>query len=439
MNSINHQHLTEEVNRYLQELFPINRSLTGEGNRQTLDILSKIVPLTITDYPSGKQVFDWTIPEEWVMRDGWIKDSSGQKVIDFKKNNLQVVGYSSPINTTLTYDELVPHLHYHQSLPEAIPYHTSYYHRNWGFCLSENDFKKFFQPGENYQVYIDAEFNKGSLTIGEILKKGTSKKEYIISTYFCHPSLANDNLSGTILTALLARELLKRKTTYSYRFIFAPETIGAITYCATHQRQLKNTLGGLLISCVAGQGNYGYKETFIGSHPIDRAIKLAFRDLALPFKHYPFEPQGSDERQYSSPGFRIPIASIHKSKYHEFPEYHTSLDNLDYIKAEYLVKTLEIYLRVIDTIDNNTTFTSRNPHCEPQLGRRGLYPTTGLTTNNTLDQAKDHELNAIRNILFFADRKHSLIDIAERSGIPVDYLLAAANTLETNSLIKRIV
>ncbi len=430
-----------EIQSYLERLFPINRSLTGNGNRASLAILSEIVPLNIKEYPTGQVVYDWEIPKEWNIKDGWIKNDKGEKIVDFKKNNIHVVGYSIPINEKIEGKKLKEHLHYFIEQPEVIPYRTSYYNENWGFCLSYNSYKQLFWEEQTYEVFIDAELKEGSLTLADYILKGETDKEYLFSTYFCHPSLANDNLSGTLMNAFLARELSKRKLKNTYRFVFAPETIGTITYCATHEEEMKRIEAGYILTCLAGQGNYGYKNSFVGDHLIDRVAHQTFREKQIDYISYPFVPQGSDERQYSSPGFRIPIGSVHKDKYHEYDFYHTSGDNLGFISIEAFISTLDIYLSIIDKLENNESFISLNPNCEPRLGKRGLYPAIGRRTmysyegkENKFPEYKD-ELDIIMWLLFYADGKHSLLDIAIKHNFHFDQLKEVLEKLKHAGLI----
>ena len=319
--------LAVEINTYLKRLFPICRSITGNGNRETLRILQEIVPLTVYEIPSGTKVYDWMIPDEWNIRDAWIKDSTGKKIIDFQNSNLHVVNYSVPVHNRMNLVELNEHLHFRDDLPSAIPYRTSYYNENWGFCLSHNDYKRYFNRKDIYEVFIDSKLKKGSLSIGELLIKGRSNKEYLISTYICHPSLANDNLSGFVLTAFLARELLIRELNFSYRIIFVPETIGAISYCANNEEAMKKIMAGFVVSSVGGPGRFGYRQSWQEGHFINSMIEKTFDENGIDnFKIYPFDVHGSDERQYSSQGFGINIASITKDKYYDYDYYHTSLD-----------------------------------------------------------------------------------------------------------------
>lgn len=430
----------QEIDEYLARLFPITRSITGNGNRQTLNILSEIIPLQIHEYNTGTRVYDWEIPNEWNIKDAWIKNPKGEKVVDFKQCNLHVVGYSTAIHAKMKLAELKNNLHYFTQQPDVIPYRTSYYTKTWGFCVSYNSYLNNFSEDEEYEVYIDAELKPGSLTLADYVLKGTSATEYLLSTYICHPSMANDNLSGVIVAAFLARELSNRQLKNSYRFVFAPETIGTITYCATHEDEMKKISGGLVFSCMGGRGPFGYKQTFEGNSIIDKVVAETFEESKLQYITYPFIPQGSDERQYSSPGFRIPIGSVHKDKYHEFSYYHTSADNLSFIQSEHLLTMVQLHLSIIDKLEKEVKFISLNPHCEPQLGKRGLYPAIGRRTianeATNADNGYKDELDIILWILFYADGKYSLQDVCQKHNFQYEQVAEIANRLESKGLIK---
>lgn len=424
---------TPQINEYLQRLFPIPRSITGEGNRETLRILQELIPLQILEYPSGLQVYDWTVPKEWNIKDAWIKNRRGDKIVDFQKNNLHVVSYSIPIHSRMKLAELQPHLHYLEELPNAIPYRTSYYQENWGFCLSYQDYQQHFQADEEYEVLIDSELKPGSLTVGELLIPGRRPQEYLISTYICHPSLANDNLSGVVLTAFLAKELLRQELNFSYRVIFVPETIGAIAYCADHETAMKKIDAGLVITSVGGPGRFGYKQSFAREHPINRIIEAVFKKKGIDFITFPFDIHGSDERQYSSQGFRINVASICKDKYYEYDYYHTSLDNLKFCRPENIAESLEIYAEVISLLDKNITYRNLSPYCEVMLSKHDLYPPTG---GEIIPRKTPYpEFDLILWLLFLADGHMSLWDISEKLQYPMDSLYKIARRLERKRII----
>lgn len=412
-----------KIDETLQRLFPICRSITGDGVRETLSILQQIVEFDIKEIPSGTVCYDWTIPDEWNVRDAYVKDSSGTLIIDFRQNNLHLVGYSIPVDQVMSFQELEKHLHTLPDLPSAIPYRTTYYNRDWGFCLSQEQFNRMDRD-EKYHIHIDSTLKPGSLTLGEGIIEGSSEQEFLISTYCCHPSLANDNLSGLVLWAFLLRELKSHQTRHSYRFVIIPETIGAIAYLSQNEEAMKKVAGGFVITTVAGLGKFGYKHTYLGDHLIDRVVHRTFSELNIEYIPYPFDIKGSDERQYSAPYFRIPVGTICKDKYYEYDYYHTSLDDLDFINAEHLIETLKLYLLAIQKLEMNVTYRSLNPYCEPQLGKRGLY--------------SGKELDAIRWIMFCSDGKTSLLDISEKTAFPLKELYETAEKLRQHQLLEII-
>lgn len=434
--------LAELTSGLLRRLFPICRSITGPGVRESLDILQEIAPFIQHEIPSGTQVYDWTVPQEWTIRDAYVADATGRRIIDFRANTLHVVGYSRPIRTILPFTELAPHLHTLPELPDAIPYRTSYYKENWGFCLRQRDWEQLDRDA-SYEVVIDADLASGSLTLADAMLPGPSGREYLVSTYCCHPSMANDNLSGPIVTTLLLADLAARPRRHSWRFVALPETIGAIAYLARNEAAMKASSGGFVVTCCGGPGPFGYKESFQGDHLVDRAIRLAFRDAGIAPIRYPFVPDGSDERQYSSPGFRIPTATISKDKYYEYPYYHTSLDDLTFVRGEALVASFRLYRAAIAIVEENRTLVSLNPHGEVQLGRRGLYPQTGGGLHQAARGAEAHtavedEVDVIAWVMFLADGAYDLVAMAERSGHPFRSIAAVARKLESHGLLKEM-
>ncbi len=411
----------------MQRLFPICRSITGDGVRETLNILRESLPLEIHEVPTGTKVFDWTVPEEWNIREAWIKDSDGNTIIDFKDNNVHVVNYSVPVEGRFTLEELRPHLHSLPDLPQAIPYLTSYYNRTWGFCLSDDQMRTLSE-GE-YEVFIDADLKAGSLTYGECLIAGRRPEEVLISTYLCHPSLCNDNLSGVTLAARLADFLQDKDPEYSYRFLFIPETIGAITWLQRNEAHVGNVAHGLVVTCVGDPGASTYKKSRRGDAEIDRAALHVLKTSGQPFRVKEFFPSGSDERQFCSPGFDLPIGSLMRTPYWDFPEYHTSLDNLDFVGAEFLGDSFAKYLRVIDILENNARFINLNPKCEPQLGKRGLYNSVGGQKGAVYGEMP------IFWVLNLCDGDHDLLAIAERAELPFEVIWHAARTLEEAGLL----
>ncbi len=430
---------TKEINELLKKLFPIPRSITGEGTRKTLKILQGLVPeLNIVEYPSGENVYDWVIPPEWEIKEAWIKNSKGEVILDYKNNPLHVVFYSQPVHKILSFSELQKHLYYLPNLKEAIPYRTFYYTQNWGFCLSYNHLKKYFREDENYEVFIDATFKKGSLSIGEVLIKGKSKKEYLISTYICHPNLANDNLSGIITTVFIARELLKhqKRLNYSYRIIFVPETIGAISYCAHNEKEMKNIDMGLVITTCGGPGKFGYKMSFDEKDEINQMVEDVFADLGInDFIKYPFSLAGSDERQYSSQAFRINCITITKDKYYEYPYYHTSLDDLNFVRAEFINQSLNLYLHLIlNYLDKNIFYEATKKHCEVFLSKYDLYPKLGGAFLPE-SRLKRHEIALY--LMFYCDGNTSLYNISKKLKINLQDIYEIAVELENKGLLLR--
>lgn len=428
----------QEADTLLKKLFPICRSITGNGVRETFDILRDIADFSVTEVRSGTTCYDWTVPREWNIRDAYIADENGKRIIDFQKSNIHIVGYSAPVDATMTFKELEPHLHTLPKLPDAIPYRTAYYKETWGFCLTQKQYESLDKKA-TYHVHIDAEFSKGSLTYGDVVLPGTSGKEFVLSTYCCHPSLANDSLSGVVLWTLLLKELKARKNLrHSYRFVIAPETIGVIAYLSKNEKAMKKVEGGFVITTVAGPGPVGYKESFAGNYIVDRAARNALSELGIPYESYPFD-FGSDERQYAMPAFRIPTVTLSKDKYYEYEQYHTSLDNLDFVSAENLVSMLELYLHTIELLEMERTYTSLMPYCEPMLGKRGLYPDIGGANKQRPADSVIHseDIDAMRWIMMYSDGETSLFDIAEKTGFPVRQLHRLSELLCTHSLLKR--
>lgn len=446
--------LIEDADKLFHELFPICRSITGNGVRRTLQRLNQVTAFDVKEIPSNTVCYDWVIPPEWNISDAFVKDSEGKKVIDFFENNLHVLNYSIPVSKKIPFYELDKHLHYLPEMPGAIPYRTSYYNREWGFCLTYDQYQQLDKNSE-YEVVIDSNLSTGSLTYGEGRIEGHSDKEYLISTYCCHPSLANDNLSGMILWALLFRELKSKKTKHSYRFVIVPETIGAIAYLSKNEESMKKSDGGFIVTTVAGPGMFGYKETYKQNHLIDRVVKRTFEELDIPYKLYPFDINGSDESHYSAPYFRIPVCTICKDKYYEYEEYHTSMDNLNFVRADYLVESLKLYLLAIEKLEIDSTYNSLNPYCEPMLGKRNLYPKIGghikqKASNfmkshwereyniSTDDSISGNELDAISWLMFFSDGTQSLLDVSEKTKIPMKQLYEISKKLENHKLLVNI-
>ena len=414
-----------DIDTILARLFPICRSITGEGVRETLNILREYIPLEVHEIESGTKVFDWVVPNEWNIRDAYIKNPSGKKIVDFKKNNLHVMGYSTPIKTTMKLAELKKHLHSLPDQPDIIPYKTSYYKESWEFCVSNRQLESL-KDGV-YEVVIDSSLSEGSLTYGELCIPGKSKDEVLISCYICHPSMANDSISCVALTTVLAKTLLAQKDSYySYRFLFIPETIGAITWLAKNRAQTKHIKHGLVATCVGDSGPFTYKRTRAGNTTVDKAAEKALADSKQPYSIVDFFPWGSDERQFNSPGFNLPVGSLTRTLYGKFAVYHTSGDDLDFVRPQYIAETLERYLDIIFILEHNEVYLSKNPHCEPQLGERGLYGT----------RTEDHDRASLW-LMSYADGKNSLLDIAIRSGINFRIMHEMATILEQHELLQR--
>lgn len=433
MLNINYE---KDIDTLLHRLYPITRSITGNGNRETLKILQEYIPLDIIEYPSGQEVYDWTIPKEWNIKDAWIKNSKGEKIIDFANSNIHVVSYSTCIHKKLKMNELKDNLYYLEELPEAIPYRTSYYNDNWGFCVSYDQYKKLFNENEEYEVYIDSEFCDGSLSLGEIVLNGKSSKEILISCYICHPAMANDSLSGVVLTAFLTKELMKLELNYTYRIIFVPETIGAIAYCANNELHMKNIKEGLVITTCGGPGEFGYKQSWQKENFINEMVEDVFRENGKDFITYPFDIHGSDERQYSSQSFRINCVTISKDKYYEYDYYHTSLDNLDFVKGKFINESLNLYYSLILKIEKNLKFKNLMPTCEVMLSKHDLYPKTGGTINQLTSNSKKNELDIILELLFYCDGEISLYDLSKQLDVDLDILYEIAIKIKNKYILE---
>ncbi len=357
----------------IEELFPICRSITGNGLRRSLDIIGRLVPLEIHEIPSGTEVLDWTVPLEWNIRDAYIERSDGNRIIDFRENNLHVVQYSHPIDTVIPLAELKLHLHTLPDHPDWIPYRTSYYAKNWGFCLADHDRSSL--PDEPYHVVIDSDLAPGHLSYGELLIPGQTDGTVLFSCHICHPSLANDNLSGVAVATMLARHLQSLPRRYSYRFLFIPGTIGSLTWLARNGSAVQSISHGLVLSCLGDRGVLTYKQSRQGDAEIDRIVAHVLGHDGPPPRIRPFIPYGYDERQYCSPGFNLPVGRLTRTPNGEYPEYHSSADDLSLVRPESLAHSLSVLKQIVDVIEGDTLFRSRNPKGEPQLGRRGLYGT----------------------------------------------------------------
>ena len=423
----------EDMLRFITEAYPICRSITGDGVRRTLGMLRERIPLEIHEVPMGTPVFDWTVPKEWNIRDAWIVDPSGRKVVDFQACNLHVLNYSVPVHERLPLAELKKHLFTLPDKPDLIPYRTSYYKETWGFCLSHNQLQALTE-GE-YEVRIDSTLADGSLTYGELFLPGDSEREVLLSTHVCHPSLCNDNLSGIAVMTWLARELQARpRRRYSYRFLFIPGTIGSITWLARNEERAGRIAHGLVAANLGDPGRFHYKRSRDGFAEIDRAVLNVLETSGEAFGDEHFVPFGYDERQYSSPGFNLAVGSLTRTPYGRYPEYHTSADNLDFVRPEALEGSLRTYLAVMDVLEGNRRYLSLNPKCEPQLGRRGLYRTIG---GDDAGAGRAREL-ALLWVLNLSDGDHSLLEIAERSGMAFAAIREAADALLAVELLREV-
>jgi len=417
-----------EMYELMREIFPICRSITGNGVRQTLKKIQSILPIEIHEVPSNTKVFDWTIPKEWNIHDAFVKDPKGEKIIDFNNSNLHVVSYSIPIHKKMSLQELKSHIHTLPKIPDVIPYLTSYYNEDWGFCMTHNDFIKL-EEGE-YEIMIDSTLENGSLTYGEFLKIGEVEDEFLISCYICHPSMCNDNLSGPVLATILGKYLKEIKTKFSYRFLFIPETIGAITWLSKNEKSIHKIKNGLIATCLGDSGIMTYKKTRNGDNEIDRISKYVLENSKQEFNIIDFLPIGSDERQFCSPAFNLPVGSLMRTMHGKFPEYHTSADNLDFVKAENLEDALIKYSGIIFILENNKKYINLNPKCEPQLGKRGLYRQLGSQKNS-----EEKEL-AMFWILNQSDGKNSLLDIAIKSKLDFYLIKQVSDELLEHDLLK---
>ncbi len=414
------------MHELVRQLYPICRSITGDGVRQTLARLQDVIPIKMHEVPTGTRVFDWKVPKEWNISDAYVKNARGERVIDFHRHNLHVVSYSVPVFATMSLAELRPRLHTLPEQPDLIPYRTSYYEEDWGFCLTHQQLQSL--PEGEYEVCINSSLEPGHLTYGEFLVEGTSKQEVLISCHCCHPSLADDNLSGVVVAAFLARRLAEMSLRYSYRFVFIPGTIGAITWLSINEDRTHAIRHGLVLTCLGDRGNFTYKKSRHGNAEIDAAVRHVLQHSGSDFRTVDFSPYGYDERQYCSPGFNLPVGCLMRSHHGEFAQYHTSADDLDFVEPSALAASLSTLLSVVDVIEHNRTYRNLNPKCEPQLGRRGLYNTTGGTTLKQLQMAMLWVLN-------LSDGASSLLAIAERSGLSFASISEAASLLMRHDLL----
>jgi aminopeptidase-like protein len=412
-------------------LFPICRSITGDGVRETLHIIAEDLPgLSIHEVPSGTQVFDWSVPREWNVWDAYVLDPEGNKIIDFAKSNLHVIGYSIPVKKQVSLSELQEHLYSLPNQPDAIPYITSFYQERWGFCITQRQREQITKEGK-YTVVVNSELKTGHLTYAELIIPGKFREEIFLSTYICHPSMANNELSGPTVMTFLAKWLLSKKRRYTYRIIFIPETIGSITYLSLNLEEMrKHIIAGYNITCVGDDRTYSFLPSRMCKSLADSIALHVLKYMHPEFKQYTYLDRGSDERQYCFPGVNLPVASIMRSKYGTYPEYHTSLDNLTFVTPQGLRGSYAVYLRCIECLEANE-YLKVTTLCEPKLDKRGLYPTLSTKQSNT--QVRD-----MMNLLAYSDGTSTLLEIADKIDIPMWHLLPMIKTLKRKKLLVRV-
>lgn len=418
----------EEMHALVRELYPICRSITGDGLRASLRILQRVAPLALHEVPSGTAVFDWVVPREWNLRAARLTAPDGTVVADARRNSLEVLNYSVPFRGKLRREELEPHLHSIPEQPALVPYRTSYYREDWGFCLP-HDVRQRLPPGE-YDVLVDTTLADGSLTYGELVVPGARPDEVLVSAHCCHPSLANDNLSGMIVAATLGKLLSGLSPRYTYRFLFIPGTIGSIAWLALHEGEARRIAHGLVAACLGDPGRLTYKRSRRGNAEIDRAVAHVLAHAGVEHELRDFTPYGYDERQYCSPGFDLAVGSLTRTPHGEYPEYHTSGDTPSLVKPDRLADSLRRYLEVFEVLEGNRAYLNLSPKCEPQLGKRGLYGSVGGRSHAVASQL------AMLWVLNLSDGRHSLLDIAERARLRFPEIAAAARALERAGLLR---
>lgn len=417
---VNNQ-LGDKMYDLMRLLYPVPRSITGNGVRKTLNILSEMNPLKIHEVPSGTKVFDWEVPPEWNIKDAWIKNNRGEKIIDFRNSNLHVLNYSIPVKKKISLKELKEHLFTLPEYPDWIPYRTSYHNSNWGFCMAHNQFNGLKK--DEYEVLIDSTIKPGHLTYGEYFIQGKSNNEVLISCHICHPSLSDDNLSGIVVSTYLALLLGKLKLQYSYRFLFIPGTIGSITWLSRNEDKTDRIKHGLVLTLLGDKEKFHYKKSRRGNADIDRIVEYVLRQSGEEYGIMDYYPYGYDERQYCSPGFNLPVGRLSRAVHGTFPEYHTSADNLEFVHPDRLAGSLSLILDIIRLIESNKIYLNTNPKCEPQLGKRGLFKKIGGQSDT-----KDYQM-ALLWVLNMSDGKNSLLDISNKSKIDFDMIKTAADAL----------
>lgn len=426
---IDNSAIGQDIYALAAEIFPICRSITGDGVRRTIDVLGRRIPIQRHEIPTGTAVLDWEVPREWNITDAYIKNAKGERVVDFHRSNLHVLNYSAPVRRRMPLAELKAHIFTLPDQPDLIPYRTSYYKETWGFCMSHRQLAALEAAGGEYEVMIESRLERGTLTWGEYLHVGETADEVLLSAHVCHPSLANDNCSGLALLTVLAHELAGRRTRLSYRFLFVPGTIGSIAWLATNEASLGRIKHGLVVSCVGDAGGPTYKRSRRGDALIDRAMTHVLRASGTSPNLLDFFPYGYDERQYCSPGFNLPVGLFQRSQFATFAEYHTSADNLDFIRAEHLAASFRWIVQTLDVLERDRSLVNLCPKGEPQLGRRGLYGTIGGEKDAWTQSM------ALLWTLNLSDGEHSLLDIAERANLPFDVIASVAALLEGHGLL----
>jgi len=427
VSDIDFQRAGEDMHALMARLYPIPRSITGAGIRETFAALAGEIPLEVHRVPTGTPVFDWTVPREWNLREAYIADARGVRLVDVKNSSLHVVGYSVPVRERMSLEALRPHLYTLPDHPDWIPYKASYYRETWGFCLTHRQLESL-EEGE-YEVVIDSTLGEGHLDYAECVIEGREADEVLISTHACHPALCNDNLSGVVLATWLSRILGGQRPRLTYRFVFIPTVIGSITWLARNEANVGRIRHGLVVSCVGDAGAFTYKRSRRGDADVDRAAVHALRHSGFDHGVIDFIPYGYDERNYCSPAFDLPVGSLSRTSHGRFAEYHTSADNLDFVRPQYLAESLRVYLRILETLENDGVWLNTNPKCEPQLGKRGLYSVTG-----GLKAGQVEEL-AMFWLLNLCDGRHSLLDVAERADIDFDIIARVADRLAEHGLL----
>jgi aminopeptidase-like protein len=427
MPELNSEQIGLQMHAWIAELYPICRSITGDGLRQTLARIREQIPIATFEVPTGTTVFDWTVPKEWNVRDAYVANSRGERVIDFRKSNLHLLNYSVPVRQTVSLSELKRHLYTIPEHPDWTPYRTSYYKENWGFCLSHNQLEALTE--DRYEVCVDTTLENGHLSYGEYYLPGASTDEILFSCHVCHPSLCNDNLSGVAVAVNLAKRLAEwPNRRHSIRFLFIPGTIGAITWLAMNREHAARIRHGLVLTGLGDSGAFHYKKSRRGDAAIDRAAAHVLKHCGEAAGILDFSPYGYDERQYCSPGFNLPVGCLMRSVHGTFPEYHTSADNLDFVKPDKLAEALQVCLSIVEVLESDQTYANQIPFCEPQLGKRGLYGSTGGQSPAVANMARLW-------LMSFSDGRHSLLDIAERAGVPFSIIREAARELQSHNLL----